>query len=305
MSQTNNCDCACPTLTMLPVRGFGLAVDASSLGGQGIAPGPDNTHLVTRNGVLVWESFGQGDMGLMPPADLYVATDGDDANNGLSPEIPFATIQAAVDSTSKYIRTGQTITIHVAPGTYEENVIVYFNRHYSALAIVGDADNYPVITGGTLSAFLGGLWISYIHVITEGKSAIQACHFSSTHLSDCKATVRNSAEDAAVYAHNSGEIRIAGPMELVATNAGSCVKTHINGIVVIESPSPFIVTGTVGYGTLRGSLGGNINFASNVVISGSVTGRKYHCTTNSAIESSRLAIPGSAAGVTTTGGVFA
>ena len=54
MSQTN-CDCGCdrPIVT-LPLKGIDLTFDASALP-SGIQPGPNGTHLVSRNGELVWE----------------------------------------------------------------------------------------------------------------------------------------------------------------------------------------------------------------------------------------------------------
>ena len=77
----------------------------------------------------------------------YVATTGDDANNGYSRESPKLTIQAAVDTLAAKPGYG---TVYVAPGPYERSstestavadhvkAVVAIN---SAIAVVGDTDN--------------------------------------------------------------------------------------------------------------------------------------------------------------------
>lgn len=56
---------------------------------------------------------------LVAPLDLYVATTGSDLNDGLTPSTPFATPQAAWNYIiAKLDCGGQTITVHIADGTY-------------------------------------------------------------------------------------------------------------------------------------------------------------------------------------------
>jgi len=50
--------------------------------------------------------------------DLFVATNGNDSNNGLSSSSPFLTIQKAIDTAYTYFLGDYAITIKVAPGTY-------------------------------------------------------------------------------------------------------------------------------------------------------------------------------------------
>ena len=52
-----------------------------------------------------------------PDVNLYVSTDGTDANSGLSSTEPLRTVQAAVDRISLY-HLNKNVTIHVAPGSY-------------------------------------------------------------------------------------------------------------------------------------------------------------------------------------------
>ena len=60
----------CPEYTNIPIKGFkiqGLEVslDPDSLpGANGVAPGPDNTHLVSRGGQLAWDPVAPGGDGV-------------------------------------------------------------------------------------------------------------------------------------------------------------------------------------------------------------------------------------------------
>ena len=100
MSQNCNCDCCCKPVesVTLPVTGFrlpglgmGIDVDASVLKGQG---GKCAVNL-----------------------DLYVATTGNDANDGLTPATAFATVHRAVD----YLKETcfKHATVNIADGEYE------------------------------------------------------------------------------------------------------------------------------------------------------------------------------------------
>ena len=83
------------------------------------------------------------------PAVRYVATTGDDANNGGTPESPKKTIGAAVDSLASISQT-LPCTVHVAPGLYPiSNPIVVTN----AISVIGDApDPSRVIVSNTVSS---------------------------------------------------------------------------------------------------------------------------------------------------------
>ena len=304
MSQTNNCDCACPTLTMLPVRGFGLAVDASSLGGQGVTPGPDNTHLVTRNGALVWEPFGQTDIGLMPPADLYVATDGDDANDGLTPENPFATIQAAVDSTRKYAVTDQQITIHVASGSYAEGVKMdAYSGHYLNLRIQGDEAGYPLIDGDVIQQFGGWLELAYLHVTSSG-CCFRAHSYCRMTIADCLATVRNGGE-AAYYATGSAQIDLSGTHTAkIDGSAGYFALLIMVGKITVNPGAKLDCKGTVTGATFWANHQSIMTVPTSAVLSGSVTGKKYSARSNSIITAPGHTIPGTVAGTTGNGGAY-
>ena len=62
--------CVCPECTDLTVKGLKLdglkiSIDPNSLpGGSGVEPGPDNTHLVSRDGNLAWDPIAPGGDGV-------------------------------------------------------------------------------------------------------------------------------------------------------------------------------------------------------------------------------------------------
>ena len=70
MSASQNGNGACPQCAEVPVKGFkfeGMTVclDPDSLpGGSGVEPGPDNTHLVSRDGALAWDPIAPGGDGV-------------------------------------------------------------------------------------------------------------------------------------------------------------------------------------------------------------------------------------------------
>ena len=67
---------------------------------------------------------------------FYVATDGDDGNDG-SEDYPWGTIQGAIDNSA----VENDDTLYIQAGTFTENVVV--NK---SLKIIGDETQYPVIT---------------------------------------------------------------------------------------------------------------------------------------------------------------
>lgn len=83
------------------------------------------------------------------PAVRYVATTGDDANHGGTPELPKATIAAAVASLEDIAQT-TPCTVHVAPGLYPiSKTIVVTN----AISVLGDdSDPSRVLVSNTVDA---------------------------------------------------------------------------------------------------------------------------------------------------------
>ena len=69
MSQQNE-NCPCPEYTKIPIKalnldGISVSLDPASLpSGIGVEPGPDNTHLVSRDGELAWDPIASGGDGI-------------------------------------------------------------------------------------------------------------------------------------------------------------------------------------------------------------------------------------------------
>lgn len=90
---------------------------------------------------------------------LYVATTGDDANDGLSSSQPRRTIQGAVNAIVKFRPVHNRVTINVAAGTYNESVLLpdYQIQSDSFFTVKGPA-TASVVTPGTF--LLDGTGIS-------------------------------------------------------------------------------------------------------------------------------------------------
>lgn len=93
--------------------------------------------------------------------DIYLATNGNDAHEGISAKTPVATLGAAVQRAIRQsARTGEDATILVAPGIYRGQTVALDARQMKgALTITGasrDPGNYPAFYGdGT------GTWLRY------------------------------------------------------------------------------------------------------------------------------------------------
>lgn len=68
---------------------------------------------------------------------LYVATTGNDANDGLTLGTPLRNIQTAVSRVPQIVN--HAVTINVAAGTYTENITVSGFMGYGSINIVGDS----------------------------------------------------------------------------------------------------------------------------------------------------------------------
>ena len=150
------------------------------------------------------------------PCVRYVATDGDDANHGGTPDLPKATIAAAVASLDG-VAQSQVCTIHVAPGIYTlvhetDNPIVVTN----AIRIVGDgAAPESVIVRRTKRASAN----------SSAFRSYQDCSFF--HLDHPDALVANLVLDYG-SAHQPGNNKTAGSA-WIGANGGTISNCVVRG----------------------------------------------------------------------------
>lgn len=270
---TQNCNCDCGNFTMLPVRGFGLAVDTSGLpGGDGIVPGPDNTHLVTRNGKLVWEPIGQGMLpgeGLLLDLDLYVAITGDDANDGLTPGTAMATVHRAVKYLENIRFSWNTATIHVADGVYNGTTLVLNNQTYSRLKIIGESRENTVLS------FC--IHVSFSLIILENLSINVASNNGNTitggneaHITMKDVNVHDDNGWTLIMCNFTARMVLEGNVSLSGTVG---IFLHaIGGLIVVQTTAVLSINGTASSSTVLSS-GGWIG--CRIKPSGSVTGKRF------------------------------
>lgn len=93
---------------------------------------------------------------------LYVAPTGDDAQSG-SAEAPLATPQAAIERARAERVAGDTVEIHLQPGTYNVIAPLTLDHRDSHTRIIGSAEGRSVISGGeaiTGWKTEGDLWVA-------------------------------------------------------------------------------------------------------------------------------------------------
>ena len=305
MSQTQvpaTCQCGCAkNTTMLPMTGLGLGFDLSNVPGL-IQPGPEGAHLVTRNGQLVWEMPEACEYPAVPD-NLYVATDGDDANDGLKPEKPFKTIQAAVDSTRQYPQVGKAITINVATGEYTGNVQFHFNVHYKNLFLLGDENEMPVINGRVEAKYAGQARVKNIHC-KDAAYCFHSSHYSRLQLEDCRAT-----GEYALNAHYLATLIVVGTF---AIDGSAGVQRGMyasrNGMIVFWEGCEVSAKGSFSLELCVCFLEGSIYFATGCVFTDNgVTGRRYRIMAGSCLSisgGSATFIPGTVDGTVDSNSLF-
>lgn len=257
---------------------------------------------------------------------LYVSPTGNDANNGLSPIAPFATLQAAWNSIiTNYDLNGYQVTVNVANGTYTSGVYCV-GIPTGAIGGVPNVAGQPPIpiqfVGNTSSPDSCFVNVSNSNCFYVGNGAnISVSGFKLA------ASGSSSNQGVGLYAFNAGAI-VFGNVDF-----GACSSAHILGTVgtAIESGnSPYTISGaapvhinafnaafvqiTGSAITLTGSpafslafvniTNNGVLFAGSNAFSGSATGVRYEAAAGGVINTQgggASYFPGSSAGTSTTG----
>ncbi|HUW33497.1 MAG TPA: right-handed parallel beta-helix repeat-containing protein [Planctomycetota bacterium] len=194
-------------------------------------------------------------------SDFYVNDDtpdgdipaGDDANSGASPQAPMRHIQALLD---RYPDIGQGFTVHVAPGTYRENIVI--GPSHSGLTLQGAGAGTTVIDGNQAGRCIGldraASAIIDGFTITNGSLGGVFCYQSSPTISNnivvsnsafgisCSsspATIRNN-----IIANNSGRgISFSGAES--GEIAGNTITGNADSGIYCSGSSPTIKNCTI------------------------------------------------------------
>lgn len=220
--------------------------------------------------------------------DLYVATDGDDAEDGTDPEAPKLTIWSAFNS----IAAAGGVTIWVAAGTYTENVeasgyFLFSNKAFTnPVTIRGIPGTLPILTNASGSyVFRPNGNSANIHLrnlkITGTASVLRHVYFDNASLLDfsVKECVIEDANSEANSIGISGTIQTNIELKRnICTSAGACAVT-------VSNCTNAVIAGNDWTGTTLGTFvasGGTQKVNSNR-ITGEIT-LAGHATTPTTLE---------------------
>ena len=249
----------------------------------------------------------------------YVATTGNDSNDGLTVGAPFLTIQKAVDvAASLVLAAGQDITIQVADGTYtlnarvvlpstqgvgnniyiQGNVATPANVVFQSGAAVGQL--FAIFTPNSSWWFFRGMTF----VSTHNASHLRAAYGGRIQFSDC--VFGAAGTGAHLYANFGGFIVSAGNYAISGA-AASHYLAESQGIIG-DNNRTVTITGTPAFATsfATATVSGNITSAG-MTYSGSATGSRYNGTGNGVISTSGGGanyFPGNSAGTVATGAQY-
>lgn len=242
---------------------------------------------------------------------FYVATTGNDSNNGLTAGTPWLTIQKAIDVISKqYDLAGFTATISVANGTYAGNAVV----------------QTPVVGAGVV-LLQGNVATPASCIISASANCVDVSGNAALQLAGFKLTTSSGNN---ISASNGGQIVLTGLMEFGTTPGADMVASQ-RGLIIVSAN--YTVSGSAA-AHFTSNLGGFISSNSRTVtlsgtpafagafasasdmgliqcvsntFSGAATGTRYSVSGNSVIETNgggATYFPGSIAGASATGGQY-
>lgn len=242
----------------------------------------------------------------------YVATTGSDSNSGLSSGTPFLTIQKAINVVAALDIGVYNVTISVASGTYSAGAAI-------SAAWVGTGT--VTLTGNTTtpSNCLLSTTTFCVYVSGSGRLSVQGFKFTA------------SASLALCYAYQGGNLTISGKCEfgscgvghrlmadggyitstvaeiISGTAGGAHYNCSNNGFIFCQNAT-WTASGTAASGAFAQSATSGVIFAFANSSSGTFTGLRYSASLNSVIQTNGGGanyFPGSAAGTTSTGGLYA
>lgn len=249
---------------------------------------------------------------------FYVATTGNDANNGLTVGTPFLTIQKAVDTINQsYDLSGYVATIQLADGTYTSGAYIQ-----SLPAGVGRTANAPIIIKGNAATPANTvISTTNTHCVTMFGGIVQVEHvkLKTTSYGNCLYSLWNAilvvgagvifdtAATSHFHAEHGGLINIGysytivggAQAHLYALNGGNI--RYGGGITVT-------LTGTPAFSSkFAASAITSMVVAEGITFSGAATGTRYEVTINGVITvagGGANYFPGNAAGTAATGGQY-
>ena len=292
MSQTQNCNCNCqcpetPTIN-LPIKSFVTP-------GHGMSVNIDAGALEKLECKCL-EKY-------LPPENLYVAVDGNDGNDGLSWGTAFRTIQAAVDETGKYSRTGSCIIVNIGPGAYDKGAVIDFSTHYHNLMLLGESTTRVAAVGDRAFSASGPGTVHISNLNIESTTSCIHCGNSGfITVTNSKLTAKSSS-GIAIHASAKSNIKISKENEIYCDSCSRAIYATCNSYIAIANDLK--INGSVSKCLIESNRNSTIFRFSNSEVSGTVTGKRYDCSYNGVLEKSgNTPYPGTIEGTVSTGGAY-
>lgn len=291
--------------------GSGANLNGSSTGS--ILLGPNQRCVIFSDGSNYWAEQMPGRTRLGANTSLFVATTGNDANNGIVVGSPYLTIQRAINVLANNVDlNGFTATVVVADGTYTGTILVGGGFVGNGIVQLQGNNTTPAncllnVTGSALAASYGAVIYAkgfktaatvFGIVAQQGGSIIINGNWD---FGACAVQVAATDSGSYVLLANNYNITAGASFHIQATGGG---EAYIPGGTTIT------LTGTPAFATSFVDIetAGILIINTTTTYTGSATGKRYNASTNGVIYTNGQAttfLPGSIVGTTATGGQYA
>lgn len=234
----------------------------------------------------------------------YVATTGNDSNDGLTVGAPFLTVQKAVNTACGLDLSIYSVTIQCADGTYDGAIFLKPYLGTGPITIQGNTGNSSAVILNHSATTVGansfsGRWdVKYVKITSGGNGVLSNLGskvFVDSVVFGACAGYHMAAIQGAIVVSGNYTINGAAAAHWYVTGGGS-ITCSSKTITISGTPAFTYFAQSTQLGFM--SVGGN-------TYSGSATGARYIANLNAVIDSGATTLPGNVAGSTATGGQYA
>lgn len=180
---------------------------------------------------------------------VYVAVSGSDSTGDGTPTQPYATIFKALSEIPQNLN-GNSATINIAPGTYNENVAIY-GYHGGSLYLISSGSNAIVTINSLLTSDVTSLRLQNMKLVVTGASGGSGISLTNSVLITDGTIELTGANAYGIYANRNSSAQIA--QLSVSNTTGMCVTSNGCSRVFVGSLGGVNNSG-IGVGALSGSV---------------------------------------------------
>jgi len=275
----------------------------------------DEVRGATGAGVVRAEHLGHYTRTLTAPLTLYVRSDGDDANDGLSNTAggALATIQAAVDLAFLHGPGPYAVTIYVGAGTY--GPVATPARPGPALIIIGNVVTPSSVTIANAAGHAFGIYGPNTATVSGIKATTTVSSDRGGFISYAPSTL--TLDQCETGPCTGGAIHALGGQVSVSSHKYSggaqvLLLANVGGTIFPSGVHAITAAITISGAVANASGGGNIRVSASSPLSftggASVTGKRYSAVLNGIIDTlggGPNFFPGTVAGTSSSGGQYA